>query len=820
MIKKYFIIIFIITINISTILLFNFNFFNLPPMGNFLDPFQGYMQLSNSDRLPNENLLFNELNDTVTVIWDDLRIPHIFAKNEHDLYFTQGYVMAKDRLWQMEFQANVSAGRLSEIVGAKALEYDKFHRRIGIKYGAINSLNTIKNDTVIYNMLVAFSDGINKYINQLNEKTKPLEYKILDYYPEKWTPFKTALILKYMAWTLSGKSADLAYSKLLYVHGADLINELFPLIPYNVDPIIPKNTEYKFDKITLPTMPDSLYISNPFQSSLLYEPEIGFSNNWVVSSEKSQYDKPMLATDPHLSLTLPAIWYAMHLNDTQQNVMGVSIPGAPGIIIGFNNDIAWAETNGYDDVMDWYDIYFKDSTMNEYFYNDSWHDTKKVVEKYKIKNQKEIIDTITYTHHGPIVWDYNYQTETIGAKTPKGKRPRQVSMGRALRWQAHDGSNEVRTFYELNNAKNYKDFTNALEWFVCPGQNFAFIDDNNIAMWHAGSPPLKWKEQGKFIGDGRNPTYDWQGLIPHGHKAHLLNPKQGYLSSANQHPTDEKYPYYLSESFWPSFRASRINQILNQSNNVSVQNMIDLQLDNTNMLAKTILPYMLKGIVYENLHNNEVEIYNKIKNWNYQNMKSSIGASIFDLWYKKIEENTWIDDLGEKDEYTKWPPIDKLSELIEFNQSSHWFDNKRTDMIENFINISNQSFKEITNYIVTQFAKRDSSLEWGNYQGTDILHLAKIPGLGNLNLYTSGGLWTVNATSRKFGPSWRSIIVMDNPKILKGIYPGGQSGFPGSKYYDNMVNDWVNGELYDLQYSNDPKNISGYQIIISNDIKK
>ena len=151
----------------------------------------------------------------------------------------------------------------------------------------------------------------------------------------------------------------------------------------------------------------------------------------------------------------------------------------------------------------------------------------------------------------------------------------------------------------------------------------------------------------------------------------------------------------MSESFWPSFRASRINQILNNSNSVSLQDMIELQLDNTNMLAKTILPHMLSGIVYADLNKNEIEVYNKIKNWNYQNINNSIGASIFDLWFKKIEENTWIDNLGKQDEYTKWPAVDKLSELIESNQSSSWFDNKETDTIETLTDICNQSFYDV-----------------------------------------------------------------------------------------------------------------------------
>ena len=163
-----------------------------------------------------------------------------------------------------------------------------------------------------------------------------------------------------------------------------------------------------------------------------------------------------------------------------------------------------------------------------------------------------------------------------------------------------------------------------------------------------------------------------------------------------------------------------------------------------------------------------------------------------------------------------WPQINKLSELIEYDKNSIWFDDKNTSERENFNIICLSAFNEIVDTLYTENNQISSKWEWGNYQGTDILHLAKIPGLGETNLYTSGGLWTVNATTKQFGPSWRSIVVMNNPKIIKGIYPGGQSGFAGSKYYDNMINDWVNGKLYDLEFSDEKNNINGYKINLLN----
>ena len=283
--KKIVLVVTILVFNASIIYLCNIKTNHLPPLGKFLNPFTGYLSLVGSDNISNKNVISDHLLDSVHVTWDELRIPHIFAKNNHDLYFTQGYCLALDRLWQMEFQTIIAAGRLSEIVGIKALSIDKFHRRIGIKYGAFKSFEAIKNDSLTIHLLNAFSDGINAYIKQLNNKTIPFEYKFLDYYPEKWNPMKTILLLKYMAWTLTGKSTDLAYTKLLQSHGKKIVDELFPKIPYNVDPIIPKGTNFNLNKLNIPKPPDDFYVANPYQSQLLYEPIIGFSNNWVVSKE-------------------------------------------------------------------------------------------------------------------------------------------------------------------------------------------------------------------------------------------------------------------------------------------------------------------------------------------------------------------------------------------------------------------------------------------------------------------------------------------------------------------------------------------------------
>jgi len=800
-----------LTTLISLIFVLNNPIGNSPPLGKFLSPYTGYARLLNSDELPAGELHFDSLIEPVEVVWDTLRIPHIFAKNEHDLFFVQGYVMAFDRLWQMEFQTHAAGGRLSEIVGEKAKGYDQFQRRIGMVYGAKNTLALLEKDTELYPNLLAFTAGINAYINSLSPTQYPLEYKILDYAPEAWTPLKTCILLKSMAWMLTGRSTDLAYTRIVNAFGMDTLEELFPVFPKEYDPIIPRNTPFNFDPIKLKS-PRNLYQSTADASQYFPQPPkaIG-SNNWAISGKRSKSGNPILSNDPHLGLNLPSIWYMMHLNCPNLNVMGVTIPGAPGIILGFNDNISWGATNGYDDVMDWYDITFKDSTQSEYRYKNKWKSTQKVIEEIKIKGQPTFYDTVTYTHHGPVVWDHLDQTPTLG-KSLAHHSVRQTAEGRALRWLAHDASNELRSLYLVNRAENYFQFVDALETYTCPGQNFVYADVNgNIAIWHSGNQPAKWDGQGMLIMDGNDPTHDWQAIIPHEQKPHILNPKRGYVSSANQHVTDGDYPYFLSSFFWMSYRGAQINRQLDKLKSANVDDMKQLQFDITNGKARNVLPVLLNILHAEKLSDDANLWLSTMKAWDYQNSKLSKEASFFDTWQKHLEYETWADEFGHGDDQYLWPYFNQLDEMIRFQPASKWFDNTTTAKKETLVDICYNAF----NQTVAEINKLDSTqMEWQNFQGTDILHIAKIPGMGRINLQTSGGADIINATRLREGPSWRLVIEMDDNNLQPfGIYPGGQSGYPGSVHYDDYINDWVDEKFYELPFGNTANDIEGSHLL-------
>ncbi|MAJ45031.1 MAG: penicillin acylase family protein [Candidatus Marinimicrobia bacterium] len=796
----------------SSVFILNNRYGNIPPLGKFLDPFHGFLALVNSDKYSDDEYIFPNLNDEVKVVIDENHVPHIFAKNEYDLFFTQGYTTAFDRLWQMEFQTHAAGGRLSEIIGENALKYDQFQRRIGMVFAAENGLKETQKYPNVYSGILAYADGVNAYINSLKWDEYPIEYKILDYKPEEWTTLKTLLFLKSMAFSLSGRSSDLDFTKLRDKVSMDVLNDLFPEYPDYIDPIIPKNTFFSTPSIPL-NVPDSLYKGNPYQDKILVQPDkrIG-SNNWAIEGSRTKSGFPLLSNDPHLQLTLPNIWYQIHLNTPDFNVYGASLPGAPCVISGFNDFISWGETNGGDDVWDWYDIVFKSETMDEYFYDNEWIKTKKRIEEIKIRGKKSFIDTVVYTNSGPIVWNYKDQSKKMYNERNNGGE--MISVGRALRWLAHDKSAESKTFYDLNKAMNYDEYVEALKYFTCPVQNFVYADiEGNIAIWHAGNTPAKWKNQGRFIMDGTDPNYVWNEPIPHYEKAHVLNPLRGYVSSANQHVTDNNYPYYLSPWLVESFRGERINQKLNDLDNAGFEEFIQIQMDNKNLMAERVLPILLDTIKNQIVPLNYVDPIGELSKWDYFFDGEKIAPTIYDKWIDYIEKFIWQDDLGKPDNDILWPDYSRLEQLLTKEHDAKWIDNINTPNIETFSMLVSQSFDSALTSLNNDFGELSEKWKWGNSRGTDIYHLAKIPGFGEIDLFTGGGKLIPNATRKHFGPSWRYIVEMSNPPKAKGILPGGQSGYPGSEFYSDMLEKWRIGELRDINSSSNPGEIPGKLLI-------
>lgn len=781
---------FIITIAITVALSIKIN--SIPPLGKFLDPFHGFWQNA-ENKVPevSPTLTLDILEAPVSVHYDSLLIPHIFAENETDLYRAQGYIMAQHRLWQMEFITHVAAGRLSEIVGEQALHFDRMQRRKGLTYGAENSLKELMRTTLGKSQLEAYAAGVNAYIRSLNYDHIPLEYKLLDYYPEPWTPLKTTLLLSYMAEDLSGYDNDLENTNALKLLGRENFDFLFPDSVHHEEPVIPASTNWNFKAAPLDTPKIAIADTTDFIMEVIDKPDPdNGSNNWAVSGSMSRSGKPILANDPHLGLNLPSIWYAMQLNAPGLNVMGVALPGSPNIIIGFNDSIAWGVTNARRDVKDWYKIHFTDSFHNEYYYDDNRLKVQKRVEEIKVRDGSTFYDTVTYTHFGPVVYNEAFPVDTV----VNNKR------GYAMKWTALDASSELLTFYQLNRADNYEEYVQALKLYQSPAQNFVFASAaGDIAMWVQGKFPAKWKEQGKFLMDGSTSALEWQYNIPSTQNAHVLNPERGFVSSANQVPVADNYPYYVYDITYEHYRNRRINDQLRRMRNATPKDFMDLQNDTYNLLAAESLPIMLDTLDLAILSADEKEVYDVLQKWNYYNNTNYKAPSVFDLWWNKLNALVW-DEFDEVAMQMRKPNKETTVYIMQNFPDNEFFDMQSTSVVETLPDVVRESFSQTVQELKEWEEEHEEEYFWGNYKNTTLRHLLRIEPFSIDKLMVGGGRNIVAANSENHGQSWKMVVALGDQPRAWAVYPGGQSGNPGSPYYDNMVNHWTNGSYYPLLF--------------------
>ncbi|RYE21486.1 MAG: penicillin acylase family protein, partial [Sphingobacteriales bacterium] len=754
-------------------------FGTIPPLGNLLNPISGFWQnAEKKDIVSDDELTLPGLQAKVTIRFDNRRIPHIFAANDHDLYYAQGYLTARDRLWQMDIQTRSVAGRLSEAIGDKLLETDRNRRRMGMVYGAENTLKGMMKDPLTRGVVNAYTDGINAYIDQLSPKDYPIEYKLLDYKPEKWKPINCALLLKLMSQVLAGGSDQFAMSNNLRKFGPAVIKDLFPDYPMNSSPIIPAGTKWDFKPVAIPQPSKSFTAEMSNNTAQQKEEGIG-SNNWAISGSRTANGYPILANDPHLTLSYPSIWYQVQLSSPTVNVYGVSLPGAPGVIIGFNQKVSWGVTNVDAAVLDWYQIKFRDKNKTEYWYNNRWNKVKTRIDTIYIRGQKPVFDTVLYTHHGPVVY------ETAAKKSKDA--PKNVPVGTALRWVAHDESNEFKTFYLLNRAASYANYREALKYYTAPAQNFIFADVNkDIAITPNGKLPLKFKEQGKFIMDGSDPGNDWQGFIPFEHNPTVKNPARGFVSSANQEPTDESYPYYINWQFAGYERGKRINDRLAAMHHTTADSLRLLQTDDLSIWAQDVLPNMLSYVDETKLDDDQAAALEIVKNWDKHFAANAMGATVFNLWWKKFSNMTWNRYFLDKKLLLRSPSRDRTEKLLLKQPNSKWFDNPKTVGIETAGDVVNRAFIATADELLREHGKPGKDWQWGVINKMEVEHLGKVPGFGSGTFASAGTGTTVNALSGGHGPSWR-MVVQTGPVVKGyGILPGGQSGNPGSFYYDDM----------------------------------
>lgn len=777
-----------------------------PRLGYFLSPQHGFWK--NAEKIDanfDASIVANELQGNVDVYVDDRLVPHIYADHDQDAYFVQGYLHAKFRLWQMDFETRVASGRLSEIAGADKLPIDRMFRRLGMVYGAekteanINETNPNMKATVD-----AYTAGVNAYIKQLDPADLPFEFKLMNYAPEDWTPKKTYLFLMFMSYDLTGRSAsvDLQMTNTRDYLGYDLFDKLYTNQQDSLDPIIPKGTVYEKPSI-VPVKPmnaDSAYLHKP--NSLAFNtvdmPEApdknNGSNNWAVAGSKTKSGRPILCSDPHLGLNLPSLWYEMQITTPTHSTYGASFPGSPAVIIGFNDSLAWGVTNAGRDVFDYYEIKFKDTTENEYWFNGAWKATTKRKEVIKVKDSLDVVEEIAMTHWGPTMFDAHYQnTQSNGRNL-------------AVQWTALNSSTGVETFYLLNRAKNYDDYLHAISLWTCPGQNFVLATKSgDIAIKQQGSFVARWERQGDFIMPGEDTSFQWQGIIPTNENPMIKNPERGFVSSANQKSTDASYPYYLgAASAFPLYRGISVNMHLNNMFQITAEDMQKLQTDNYNVFAATARPALMKYIQLDNLSSDAKRMVTEMTNWDLYNSVNAKGITCFKIIWDSVEQAVWGDELsGSTIPLLKPEAYVLLDQMLKDTNWSIADDIRTKEKVEDLKTQVTLGVEKATEKLLA--LEKENKLEWALFKATRVLHLTKTPALSRMNLPIGGGVNIINATTENHGPSWRMVVHLTDEIEAYGLYPGGQSGNPGSPYYDTFVNYWAEGKYYRLLFQSKEK---------------
>jgi penicillin amidase len=665
-------------------------------------------------------------------------------------------------------------------------------RRLGLPYAAEKALAVAQNDSLTWAILTAFTEGVNAYIGRLSPAEYPIEYKLLGYKPERWSPLRSVYLVKYMAYDLTVKSQDKYLTRLLSTLGKGAIDTLFPnQAPHGYTTIVSGGWA-GFQEV--PPQPSSLHSQAYAEDTIGWAQEedpywVG-SNNWAVSGKKTASGYPLLANDPHLSLNLPSIWLEMHLVAPELNVYGVTLMGAPGVIIGYNEAVAWGVTNVGPDAMDFYRLRYGDSTQTSFYYAGQLLPLHPRPESIWVRTpwdgHRLLIDTVWYTPWGPVV-----HRSRDSLPRPLAGKAREAPIDCALRWISYEPSNEARCFYHLNRAKNIEDYQKALRYFGSPAQNFVYADTaGHIALWVRGFYPLRWYEQGKFVLDAEKPENHWRDWLTFEANPHTIDPPEGFVRSANSYPAGKTYPYYLGWYFALPDRAARIEERLRALFAATVDSFRLIQLDVESFLAKRALPIFLYYLREE-----KSRWLDTLRGWDYRFVGESRAPTLFKRWWVGFHIRVWQ---ALKVRSPEWEVTLKLLEESHAARQAgkpaphaRWLTLADTGS-RSFVHLLREAWKATERWA----NQAGDTLIWWRYRATQVRHMARLPGFSSDTLRTDGDGQCVNAIGSTAGPSWRMVVDLKPPVRGYGVYPGGQSGNPGSFRYMDFLPAWKEGKLY------------------------
>jgi len=733
----------------------------------------------------------------VRIVRDAFGIPNIYAKNERDLFFAQGYVHAQDRLWQMQFNRIVCRGALSSLFGKSVVESDQYMRTIGLVRAAEKDWALASPTTRSY--LEAYSTGVNAYIDS-HLKQLPLEFLILGIRPQRWTPIDTIAWSKMVAFSMSqNHTLEIKRAHLIATIGPEAAQQLLPPYSEGAALIIPADVR-SYAALARDEDDQPRAISH----FLTAPDQVGGSNSWVIAGAKTESGKPILGNDTHLGLSMPSIWYENGLHGGRFDCVGYSLPGAPFVVIGHNSRIAWGISNMCSDVQDLYLEKLDDENEPaRYQAAGGWENLQVIQEKISVKGGSDEWCRVLITRHGPIVNDVMDLED--GAPM-------------ALRWTALEGGHLLDAMCSLDQAADWTAFRAAVSNWDAPSMNFVYADvDGNIGYQATGKIPIRAPgHQGLVPAPGDTDQCEWQGYIPFDELPSVLNPAVGYIVAANNKVVPDSYPYHIAHDYGDPYRATRLTQLIAAANGVSVRAAEQIQTETFSIPAESLRPYLIAMEPENELQRKALE---EVRSWDLRFTEDSVGASIYYVWYWHLIPNIVADELG--DELMKELRGVALNQTPMFvrmmsQPNSPWFDDRRTQAVETREDIIRKSFVDALSWLTEHDGQDPAAWTWGRLHTISFTHqpLGQ-SGIGLVDwvfnsktIPVPGEAFSVNATlpsmSRPFGVvfgvSQRLLVDLSDLERSESVNSTGQSGQAFNRHRDDQIPLWKQAGYHALPF--------------------
>lgn len=726
----------------------------------------------------------------VEILRDRDGVPHILAMNDQDGWYAMGYVHAQDRLWQMEFQRRVAEGRIAEILGEPAFDTDRLMRTLGL--ARLAERIAAKLDAPTRANLEAYSAGVNAYID--SAAVLPVEFQVLRVKPERWKPEDTIGWLLVMSWDLSSNwRTELARLRFASALGRERAQELMP--PYPGDP------PYRLPDFKSLYAGDLAPSANAMLAALPTHEEAVGSNNWVVDGTLSATGKPLLANDPHLGLQAPSLWYLAHISTPNGNVVGGTLPGVPFVVLGRNDDVAWAFTTTNSDTQDLFVEKVADGDPSSYV---TPHGTAKFEtreEVIRVKGEKRLI-TVRSTRHGPVISDV---VKGAADALPRGRVL-------ALAWAALTEDNTVaRAGFALDAAKNGAGIVEAARGFTAPHQNVVYADrEGHVGFVAPARVPVRRADNeimGRAPVPGWDEKYDWQGFIPFEELPQYVDPPTHRIVTANHKITPPGYSQFISFDWFPPYRADRIEELLAAQPKHTLESFERIQADVQSQLAKVMLPFARAA---KPASGRGRDAQAMLTGWSGDMKRDSPAPLVFAAWYRELTRLVYADELGPlfKTSWEQRLPFMR-SVLKDENGMGHWCDDVKTPAVESCDMQTARAFDLAAQDLRRRFGE-PAAWRWGaaHRAAGDHRPFGFVPGLARIfdvDPETPGdsysvdvGHYVIGDEARPFAnrhaPSMRAIYDLADLDRSLFMQSTGQSGNVMSPWYANMAERWARVE--------------------------